>query len=87
MSRVPVAKPWISFATPRFFLFLGLIVFGNARPDAANAEQSALDAVKERADFVTQGRSSAGVRELIELLVTDDLQSLDATLAQRRAVP
>ena len=51
------------------------------------AVANALDAVKERADFVTQGRSSAGVRELIELLVTDDLQSLDATLAQRRAVP
>jgi HAD superfamily hydrolase (TIGR01484 family) len=49
------------------------------------AVANALDAVKERADYVTQGRSSAGVRELIDLLVSDDLQSLDATRTRARA--
>ena len=47
------------------------------------AVANALDAVKQRADYVTQGRSSAGVREIINQLVTDDLQSLDAVARAR----
>jgi len=49
------------------------------------AVANALDAVKERVDYVTQGRSSAGVREVIDLLVSDDLRSLDARLARAGA--
>ena len=47
------------------------------------AVANALDAVKQRADYVTQGGSSAGVREIINQLVTDDLQSLDAVARTR----
>ena len=47
------------------------------------AVANALDAVKQRADYVTQGGSSAGVREIINQLVTDDLQSLDAVARAR----
>ena len=47
------------------------------------AVANALDAVKQRADYVTQGRSSAGVREIINQLVSDDLQSLDAVARAR----
>jgi hydroxymethylpyrimidine pyrophosphatase-like HAD family hydrolase len=36
------------------------------------AVANALDAVKGLVDYVTQGRSSAGVRELIDLLIADD---------------
>jgi HAD superfamily hydrolase (TIGR01484 family) len=46
------------------------------------AVANALDAVKEQADYVTEGRASAGVREVIELLLSDDLRSLDATVAR-----
>ena len=35
------------------------------------AVANALDTVKQRAAFVTEGRSSAGVRELIDLLLSD----------------
>lgn len=49
------------------------------------AVANALEAVKARADFVTQGRSSAGVRELIDLLIADDLQSVDADVARAQA--
>jgi HAD superfamily hydrolase (TIGR01484 family) len=49
------------------------------------AVANALEAVKERADYVTQGRSSAGVRELIERLIADDLRSLDAGQVRARA--
>jgi HAD superfamily hydrolase (TIGR01484 family) len=42
------------------------------------AVANALETVKARADFVTEGPSSAGVRELIERLIADDLRSLDA---------
>jgi len=45
------------------------------------AVANSLDAVKQRADYVTQGRSSAGVREVIDLLVSDDLRSLDGAAA------
>lgn len=49
------------------------------------AVANALEAVKARADYVTQGRSSAGVRELIDLLIADDLQSVDAAVARAQA--
>jgi len=49
------------------------------------AVANALDAVKEQADYVTQRRSSAGVRELIDLLISDDLQSLDAVRSRAGA--
>jgi hydroxymethylpyrimidine pyrophosphatase-like HAD family hydrolase len=49
------------------------------------AVANALDSLKARADYVTQGRSSAGVRELIDLLIADDLQSLDGGRARARA--
>ena len=42
------------------------------------AVANALDSVKERADYVTRGRSSSGVRELIDLVVSDDPRSLAA---------
>jgi 3-deoxy-D-manno-octulosonate 8-phosphate phosphatase KdsC-like HAD superfamily phosphatase len=35
---------------------------------------NALDAVRERADHVTQGADGAGVREVIESLITEDLR-------------
>ena len=49
------------------------------------AVANALDAVKEQADYVTQRRSSAGVRELIDLLISDDLQSLDTVRSRAGA--
>lgn len=57
--------------------FLKMCEFGVA---VANA----LDAVKNTADFVTEGRASDGVRELVDRLVTDDLRSLDASLTRHR---
>jgi hydroxymethylpyrimidine pyrophosphatase-like HAD family hydrolase len=50
------------------------------------AVANALDAVKAEADYVVQGRSSAGVRELIDLLIADDLRSVDESLARKRIV-
>ena len=38
---------------------------------------NALPALKERADFVTRGDHGAGVTELIDRLVADDLVSLN----------
>jgi hydroxymethylpyrimidine pyrophosphatase-like HAD family hydrolase len=49
------------------------------------AVANALDEVKAKADYVTDGRSSAGVRELIERLIADDLRSLDAGQVGARA--
>jgi HAD superfamily hydrolase (TIGR01484 family) len=50
------------------------------------AVANALDAVKEGADYVTDGRAGAGVREVIDLLVSDDLRSIDARLSRDRIV-
>jgi len=49
------------------------------------AVANALETVKANADYVTEGRSSAGVRELIERLIADDLRSLDAGQVRARA--
>ena len=50
------------------------------------AVANALDAVKQRADHVTQGRASAGVREVIEALISDDLRALDAATLRRHSI-
>src|SRR5437667_12585197 len=50
------------------------------------AVANALDAVKQRADHVTQGRASAGVREVIEALISDDLRALDAAALRRHSI-
>jgi hydroxymethylpyrimidine pyrophosphatase-like HAD family hydrolase len=42
--------------------------------EAAVAVENALDVVKNRADLVTRSKASAGVAELIEKLIADDLQ-------------
>jgi hydroxymethylpyrimidine pyrophosphatase-like HAD family hydrolase len=47
------------------YAFLSMVGYGVA---VANA----LEAVKERADHVTQGRAGAGVQEIIERLVSED---------------
>jgi len=47
------------------------------------AVANALPAVKERADFVTRGSNGAGVRELIDQLLADDLASLDSRITRR----
>lgn len=57
--------------------FLALSAFGVA---VANA----LPILKERADFVTRGSNGAGVRELIDQLLADDLASLDSGISRRR---
>ena len=46
------------------------------------AVANALPALKERADRVTQDPAGAGVRELVELLLDDDLAGLTAGLAR-----
>ena len=46
---------------------------------------NALASVKERADLVMQGRAGAGVRELVEQLIADDLRSALSRAAHRRA--
>ena len=56
-----------------------IVVVGDAENDLtflamcgrSVAVANALDTVKQRAAFVTEGRSSAGVRELIDLLLSD----------------
>ena len=48
------------------------------------AVANALDAIREQADYVTEARASAGVREVIDQMLSDDLRSLDATLARAR---
>src|SRR5439155_9916384 len=50
------------------------------------AVANALDAVKQRADHVTEGRASAGVREVIEALISNDLQALEATTLRRHSI-
>jgi HAD superfamily hydrolase (TIGR01484 family) len=42
------------------------------------AVANAIDALKEKADFVTRGERGAGVTELIEKLIGNDLADLDA---------
>jgi len=48
--------------------------------ECAVAVQNALPMVKETADIVTFGDHGAGVSELIDLLVSDDLRSVDVAL-------
>ena len=43
----------------------------------AVAVANALDSVKERADYVVEGRAGAGVRKLIERLLADDLRGVE----------
>jgi hydroxymethylpyrimidine pyrophosphatase-like HAD family hydrolase len=50
------------------------------------AVANALDSVKAHADVVTTGRASAGVREIIESLIAEDLRSADPKLSRRRIV-
>ncbi len=46
---------------------------------------NALASVKQRADLVMEGRAGAGVRELIEQMLADDLSSALARASHRRA--
>jgi len=50
------------------------------------AVANALDAVKQRADHVTEGRASAGVREVIEALISNDLRALEAATLRRHSI-
>ncbi|TMD17409.1 MAG: HAD-IIB family hydrolase [Chloroflexi bacterium] len=50
------------------------------------AVANALDAVKQRADHVTEGRASAGVREVIEALISNDLRPLEAATLRRHSI-
>ena len=50
------------------------------------AVANALDAVKQRADHVTEGRASAGVREVIEALISNDLHPLEAATLRRHSI-
>ena len=50
----------------------------------STAVANALPALKERADWVTEGEDSVGVRELVEQLIANDLQPHEAQTARRR---
>ncbi len=50
------------------------------------AVANALPTLKERADFVTTGARGAGVTELIEQVLNDDLEGLSRCLKRHRAV-
>jgi hydroxymethylpyrimidine pyrophosphatase-like HAD family hydrolase len=50
------------------------------------AVANALDEVKARADYVTEGHSSVGVRQVIELWLAEDLRSIDERLPRNRIV-
>jgi HAD superfamily hydrolase (TIGR01484 family) len=52
--------------------------------ECAVAVANALPTVKERADYVTASDHGAGVVELIETLLADDLQRLEPALARHR---
>jgi HAD superfamily hydrolase (TIGR01484 family) len=52
--------------------------------ECAAAVANALPALKERADVVTRGDHGAGVVELIDRLVADDLYDLEGRLARHR---
>jgi phosphoglycolate phosphatase (TIGR01487 family) len=47
------------------------------------AVANALDALKARADCVTRGADGAGVREVIESLIAEDLRSIEADRRQK----
>jgi HAD superfamily hydrolase (TIGR01484 family) len=51
------------------------------------AVANALDPVKQRADLVTLGRAGAGVREVIDALLADDLQSAALKVRRRPEFP
>jgi hydroxymethylpyrimidine pyrophosphatase-like HAD family hydrolase len=51
------------------------------------AVANALPALKERADFVTSGSHGAGVEELIDKLLADDLASLAPLLTRHQILP
>jgi hydroxymethylpyrimidine pyrophosphatase-like HAD family hydrolase/energy-coupling factor transporter ATP-binding protein EcfA2 len=59
--------------------FLGLC-------ECSVAVANALPALKERADFVTQASHGAGVEDLIERLLTRDLQELNSRLGRHRTL-
>jgi HAD superfamily hydrolase (TIGR01484 family) len=48
------------------------------------AVSNALDALKDRVDFVTQGSRGAGVEELIDRMLSDDLKSLAPRLRRHQ---
>ncbi len=50
--------------------------------ECAVAVDNALQALKQRADLVTHADRGDGVRELIEQMITDDLQTLEPRLAR-----
>ena len=50
------------------------------------AVANALDALKQHADHVTEGRASAGVREVIEALISNDLRPLEAATLRRHSI-
>lgn len=52
--------------------------------ECAVAVQNAIPALKERADLITDGASSAGVRELVEKILDTDLQELGPQLGRHR---
>src|SRR5262249_43844053 len=57
--------------------FLGLC-------ECAAAVDNALPAIKERVDLVTQGARGAGVTELIDELIADDLQRVEGKLTRHQ---
>ncbi|HYB99649.1 MAG TPA: HAD hydrolase family protein [Candidatus Limnocylindrales bacterium] len=50
------------------------------------AVANALDTIKERADYVTAADHGAGVNELIEKMIANDLRDLSPRMEQRRVV-
>ncbi|GJL64743.1 MAG: phosphoglycolate phosphatase [Nitrospirales bacterium] len=59
--------------------FLGMV-------ECASVVGNALPAIKERADFVTEGERGKGVAELIGRLMDDDLTSLDSQLSRHHVI-
>lgn len=53
----------------------------------AVAVANAVPSLMDSADFVTGGRSSAGVRELIEMILADDLASIEAEVKRDAGSP
>jgi HAD superfamily hydrolase (TIGR01484 family) len=54
--------------------------------ECAVAVSNALDALKDRADWVTPGHHGAGVAALVEALIDEDLAALDARLARHHVL-
>jgi hydroxymethylpyrimidine pyrophosphatase-like HAD family hydrolase/energy-coupling factor transporter ATP-binding protein EcfA2 len=50
------------------------------------AVANALDALKDRVDFVTEGSRGAGVEELIDRMLSDDLRSLAPRLSRHQII-